>query len=115
MLEIIIDSEFDDAKYAKLIEKRHSELFNNQVQQKQLWNLILLALDLEDLQSWTREVTEKRAVMYKAEQEKKKKAKEERGFFGYFWGGNDTKDTKTTKAETEALSSVEQLLNEVKA
>ena len=64
LLEIMIASEFDDKKFEKLYLQRYKELFKDQTQQT-LWTKILLALDLDELQTWTREVIEKRAVIYK--------------------------------------------------
>jgi hypothetical protein len=64
MLEILVDSDFDDQRFNKAFVQRYKELFKDKTQQM-LWSKIVSALELDDLQTWTRDVIEKRAAMYK--------------------------------------------------
>lgn len=70
-------------------------------------------MEMDDLQAWTREVIEKRAVIYKKQEETKKAEKSKKGFFGSIFGSSK-KGEATSKAEAEALNHVTELINEVR-
>lgn len=107
MLEVMITAEFDDKKFQKQWEKKSMEI---NPESRQLYSTIVSAIEMDDLQTWMRQVIEKRANLYTKDKDKAKADKEKRGFFGRF-----SSNSKASSAqESEALSHVEQMLQDVR-
>jgi hypothetical protein len=59
-------------------------------------------------------VIEKRAVIYKKQEDAKKADKKQRGFFGSIFGGSGKKQEASSKIEADALANVDELIKEVR-
>ena len=64
LLNLIVESAGDSKKLAKLRKTKGGTMFADS-EQLELWTKILTAIDLDDLQTWTKDTIEKRAKEHK--------------------------------------------------